>query len=100
MDIATDPRAAGLEVVLPVYQETLNPTFAVPEDSHAATPNWLLLIQQVPLATPLDDAATTDERHWKASPQARFERLLRETQVPIGLLYNSTHLRLVYAPRG
>ena len=40
------------------------------------------------------------ERHWQASPQAKFERLLRETRVPIGLLVNGTHLRLVYAPRG
>ena len=40
------------------------------------------------------------DHRWQASPQARFERLLRETQVPIGLLSNGTHLRLVYAPRG
>jgi hypothetical protein len=97
---AADARAAALEVVLPVYQETLRPTYAVPDDARAATLNWLLLIQQLPLTTPLDDIAAADERHWKASPQARFERLLRETQVPIGLLYNGTHLRLVYAPRG
>src|SRR5262249_38272387 len=32
--------------------------------------------------------------------QARFERLLRETRVPIGLLHNGTSLRLVYAPHG
>ena len=31
---------------------------------------------------------------------AKFERLLRETNVPAGLLCNGTHLRLVYAPRG
>ncbi len=37
---------------------------------------------------------------WQASPQARFERLLRGTQVPIGLLSNGIHLRLVYAPHG
>ena len=41
-----------------------------------------------------------DSRHWQATPQAKFERLLRETQVPTGLLVNGTHLRLVYAPRG
>ena len=47
-------------------------------------------------------APETDSKdhRWQASPQARFERLLRETQVPIGLLSNGTHLRLVYAPRG
>ncbi len=30
-------------------------------------------------------------KQWHASPQARFERLLRETGVPIGLLSNGTH---------
>jgi hypothetical protein len=29
-----------------------------------------------------------------------MERLLRETRVPIGLLTNGTHIRLVYAPHG
>ena len=41
-----------------------------------------------------------DSRRWHASPHAKFERLLRETEVPPGLLFNGTHLRLVYAPRG
>jgi hypothetical protein len=59
-----------------------------------------MLIRVLPLNTPLDEIVTTDERRWQATPQARFERLLRETQVPIGLLCNGTHLRLVYAPRG
>ena len=31
----------------------------------------------------------TDDRHWQATPHAKFERLLRETQVPIGLLVNA-----------
>jgi len=40
-------------------------------------------------------------RQWQASPQARFERLLRETKVtPHGLLVNQRAIRLVYAPRG
>src|SRR5262249_48464341 len=97
---AGDPRAANLEVVLPVYHETLRPTFAVPDDPRAKPPNWLLLIQDLAVGTPLDEAASADDRRWQATPHARFERLLRETQVPIGLLCNGTHLRLVYAPRG
>jgi len=61
-----------------------------------------MLIQRVKLGLDLDDTAETEakDHRWQASPQARFERLLRETQVPIGLLSNGTHLRLVYAPRG
>jgi hypothetical protein len=97
---AADPRAAALEVVLPAYHETLRPTYAVPADSKADPPAWLLLVQALPTGTPLDEVAEKDERRWQATPQARFERLLRETQVPIGLLANGTHLRLVYAPRG
>jgi hypothetical protein len=90
-----------LSVVLPEYGETLRPTWAVadPEqpDGHA---NWLMLLQELPAGTDLDRVAEMDARRWQASPQVRFERLLRETEVPIGLLANGTHLRLVYAPRG
>jgi hypothetical protein len=93
---AADPRAAGLEVVLPEYHETLKPTFAVPGPEGTG---WLMLIKEAPLATDLDDVTTAD-KHWQASPQTRFERLLRETGVPIGLLSNRTYLRLVYYPRG
>src|SRR5262249_40505182 len=71
-----------------------------PEDSRVEPLNWLLLIQELPAGTPLDEVSTADGRGWQATPQARFERLLRETQVPIGLLSNGTDLRLVYAPRG
>lgn len=93
-----------LEVALPEYNETLRPTYAVPEfekDANGERP-WLLLIQRVKLGLDLDETPETDSKdhRWHASPQARFERLLRETQVPIGLLSNGTHLRLVYAPRG
>jgi hypothetical protein len=35
---------------------------------------------------------------WEATPHQRFERLLRETQVPIGALITDNELRLVYAP--
>ncbi len=97
---AGDPRAARLEVVLSDYHETLRPTFAVPDDVRAEPPTWLLLVQELPLGTALDEVLAPEGHHWQAAPQARFERLLRETQVHIGLLSNGTHLRLVYAPRG
>ena len=49
----------------------------------------------------MDAPADADSaRHWNAAPQAKFERLLRETEVPIGLLSNGRQLRLVYSPRG
>ena len=59
-----------------------------------------MLIQLLPTGTALDDAPESKDRTWHAPPQARFERLLRETRVPIGLLCNATQIRLVYAPRG
>ncbi len=93
---------AKLEVVLPQYNETLRPTHAVPVFKPGEDQNpWMLLIQEWPAATDLDDAGDADSsRHWNASPQAKFERLLRETEVPIGLLSNGRSLRLVYSPRG
>jgi hypothetical protein len=39
-------------------------------------------------------------RSWEATPQQRLERLLKESEHPIGLLWNGVALRLVYAPRG
>ena len=61
---------------------------------------WLMLLQALRTGTPLDETIEHDDRHWQASPQAKFERLVRETEVPTGLLFNGTDLRLVYAPRG
>src|SRR3954447_24266472 len=52
---AGDPRATALEVFLPEYHEALRPTFAVPDDSHATPPTWLLFIQDLALGTPLDE---------------------------------------------
>ena len=101
-DVATLPEdLAALEVALPEYHETLRPTYGVREFSpQAGQAPWLMLIQCLPIGTELDAPMAASERHWHASPQAKFERLLRETGVPIGLLVNGTHLRLVYAPRG
>ena len=91
-----------LEVVLTDYHDALRPAFAVPEarpgDDGAA--GWIMLVQTLPTGADLDRAPTADGPGWHASPEARFERLLRETRVPIGLLVNGTSLRLVYAPRG
>jgi N-6 DNA Methylase len=87
-----------LKVALADYCETLAPTYAVPDpDQNDA---WVLLIQTLKRGTDLDSATKQDDRHWHATPQARFERLLRETKVPIGLLFNHTEIRLVYTPSG
>jgi hypothetical protein len=88
-----------LELVLPEFDETLRPTFAVPalKDDDA---EWMMLIQELPDGTSFDDPPVEETRKWHASPQIRLERLLRETSVPIGILANGRFIRLVYAPRG
>src|SRR5260370_13592740 len=42
----------------------------------------------------------TGMREWQATPQAKFERLLRQNNIAIGLLLNGDSIRLVYAPSG
>lgn len=94
--------SASLEVILPQYNETLRPTHAVPifKPKEDEIP-WQMLIQVLPADTDFDRPSEADSsRHWQAAPQLKFERLLRETGVPLGLLCNGGQLRLVYAPRG
>ncbi|MBA2116684.1 DNA methyltransferase [Bremerella alba] len=93
---------ASLEVILPQYNETLRPTQAVPafKPEEGQSP-WMMLIQELPAGTDFDDSSDDDTAgHWNAAPQAKFERLLRESGVPIGLISNRRQLRLVYAPKG
>ncbi len=98
------PLPESLEVTLTEYNETLRPSYAVPDNG--MSPNgerkWLMLIQRIKTGMNLDDTPDSGDKaqRWEASPQARFERLLRGTQVPIGILSNGTQLRLVYAPQG
>ena len=95
------PLPDRLSVPLREFHEILTPTAALAE-ARPKDPDqpWLLLVRELPLGTDLDAAYCPEGRGWTASPARRFERLLRETQVPIGLLANGTQLRLLYAPRG
>jgi hypothetical protein len=93
---------------LPELGETLKPTAVVPGFSGDDKPQ--LLIQELPppqngLLPPgapveFDRRQASGDQGWRASPQERFERLLRETEVQLGLLFNGTQLRLVVAPKG
>lgn len=80
-----------LTVALPEYDDRLAPTYAIPD---------LALISIVDTGADLDKPLPEQKQGWRASPHARLERLLRETGVPIGPLFNHTRLRLIYAPRG
>ncbi len=101
-DLAAPP--ADLFVRLPEYGETLRPNWVVrggPKKGSDAQPEHLILVEELPWGTDFDKPGTASEEHrWHASPQARFERLLRETGVGIGLLTSPERIRLVYAPKG
>src|SRR3984957_18751471 len=91
-----EPVPPELEVNLENYNETLRPTYALRNLNGEG--KWLLLVELLPNGTDLDAAFAPHDRGWQASPQARFERLLRQTGVLIGLLVNGRQIRLVYAP--
>ena len=77
--------------------ETLKPTAAVPT---ASGEGFQLLITELEAGSSLDNKFTDGEHLWRASAQDRFERLLRETGVEAGLLFNGLLLRLIVAPKG
>ena len=83
---------------LPQYDDSIRPTHYVPRADDPG--KALLLVRVERLGLDLDALPTNArETGWRASPELRFERLLRETGVCIGLLFNGERLRLVYAPR-
>ena len=84
---------ASLSILVPGYDEVLRPDYIVKDG--ACT---LLLVSKA--SSDFDAVPAPEPRHWHASPQARFERLLRETSIPAGLLVSSDAIRLVYAPKG
>ena len=94
------PIPGELEVALPDYGETLRPDYAVREPAPAVgAPSWQLLV--VVCAQGEDfDALASGRGRFEASPHGRLERLLRETGVPAGLLFNGRALRLLSAPHG
>ncbi|ODG99944.1 N-6 DNA methylase [Nostoc sp. KVJ20] len=95
-DLVASPEE--LAIALLDYNEVLTPTYAVPDPNGG----WMMLVQVLSDGTELDNAGAEDSKStgWHASPQSKFERLLKETKVYTGLLCNGTDLRLVYAPLG
>ncbi|MBW4599044.1 MAG: N-6 DNA methylase [Calothrix sp. FI2-JRJ7] len=91
-------KLAELAVSLPEYGEILQPTYAVSNDNNG----WLMLVQEINTGTNFDQLNNDNNKTtaWHASPQEKFERLLREKEIPIGIIFNGIEIRLVYAPRG
>lgn len=97
------------EVVLSDYGESLRPSHGVPKEGGAGLQALVLDLTQWRDANGAPDpqwgrdfdANWNPTGHgWDATPQQRFERLLKESEHPIGLLFNGSQLRLVHAPRG
>ncbi len=84
------PIPRELEVALPDQGKILRPDLAVRErDPQDGASDWQLLIRLLEIGEAFDAAA-----------HGEMERLLRETGVPAGLLFNGRALRLISAPRG
>jgi hypothetical protein len=110
---------ADLELYVPEGGETIRPTLALKKRDGAAAAAAAEASEGVPdVSTPQSragegfvmlvsdqpgvDLDTVDRREgsWAHPPLAKFDRLLRATRVPIGLITNREELRLVYAPHG
>jgi hypothetical protein len=97
---AESPVSTELEVPLSDYGETLRPDFAVrelePKDGASA---WQLLVRVLEPEENFD-RVVRGSGQLEASAHGRMERLLRQSGVPAGLLFNGRALRLLSAPRG
>ena len=94
------PVPPELETPLHAGGALLRPDFAVRErDPRENAPPWQLLVRVIERGQDFDRAAGGAGR-LEVSAHGRMERLLRQTGVPAGLLFNGRSLRLVSAPRG
>ncbi len=98
----TDGSPIPPELEMPLHDagELLRPDFAVRErDPRQDAPGWQLLVRVLGAGDDFDHVAGGAGR-LEVSAHGRMERLLRQTGVPAGLLFNGRSLRLVSAPRG
>jgi hypothetical protein len=91
------PIPPELEVAFPEHGETLRPDYAVRVDARDSDAGWQLLVRTIPAARSFDER---EPGGLESTTHGRMERLLRETGVPAGLLFNGEALRLISAPRG
>ena len=87
----------NLSLRLPEHDTTLAPDWAVAERAGDDQP-WQLLVRLEKAGVDPDQRGALGG--WEATPHQRFERLLRETGVHIGLMITDKDIRLVYAPKG
>ena len=84
------------------YGEILKPDWIVPEINRDDTKRIQIMVQELETGMSFDQIIknSDDKKIWEATPQQRFERLLKETGNPVGIIWNGISLRLVYAPSG
>jgi hypothetical protein len=85
------PADDRFRLFLAEYQDSICADFVVGDP---ASP--IALVMCVDPSVDLDAPRTGSG--WEGSPEARIERLLRDQNVPIGILFNQRALRLVYKP--
>ena len=94
------PVPPELEVPLQDDGETLRPDYAVRElEPKVGTSPWQLLIQVLEPGEDFDHVVRAGGQI-DVSAHGRMERLLRQTGVPAGVLFNGRVLRLLSAPPG
>jgi hypothetical protein len=86
----------SFRLAIPDTGQLLAPTQALVRDASSAPVG---LLWELPAGLDLDKRETVTGG-WDYPPTAKFDRLLRHAGVPVGLLTNGTHLRLVYSPHG
>ena len=96
--VDVDNHREELEISLPELQVVLSATWAVPELDEPDV-KWMMLIRVEEPGTDLDNSPEL-KGTWNATRHERFERLLRETGIPMGILCNDERIRLIYAPKG
>ena len=96
--VDVDNHREELEISLPELQVVLSATWAVPELDESGA-RWVMLIRVEEPGTDLDKPPEFKDT-WNATRHERFERLLRETGIPVGILCNDERIRLIYAPKG
>jgi hypothetical protein len=97
-----------LATMVPEHDLTLSPDWAVRDLSGASAPApnggatsplpYQVLVKLHPDVNA--EARSALPGGWQASAHQQFERLLRDTGIPIGVLVDRTHLWLIYAPKG
>jgi hypothetical protein len=95
-DLISGEEIKNLDAYLPERETLLKTDYAV---KNVDTGEFDILIKFID-QLPFDDEVIPEGRGWQATPHAKFERHLREKNIPTGIIINQMGLRLVYAPKG